>query len=361
MRIDGVRVGHVSVPMARPMRTAIHETTHTEVGVVEIHAGGLAGQGVTLSLRPHQAQATCAMLADLSEGLGGAEADDVTALWDRMWVRLSLTGQSGIGVLALSAIDTALWDLLAQQAGLPLHRLFGTRWPCLPVYAQPGWLSYSVGELCEEALSFQEQGFRYYKMRVGSPDWRSDVHRVEQVRSALGDTTQVLVDANQGWSRREALAAGRALDDLGLYWLEEPVDVADLEGCAAVARAISTPVAAGESVFGTAGFQPLIDHGAAAILMPDLQHCGGPSGFHRVAVQADLAGLPISSHMFTQVSVHLMASSRNALLVEHMPGWWEHLFQPELDIQQGMIRPPSTPGTGFKLVDWAGETLNPVP
>ncbi len=157
-------------------------------------------------------------------------------------------------------------------------------------------------------------------MRVGSPDWRHDVERVSRVREALDPATQLLVDANQGWSRLEALAATRTLDDLGLFWLEEPVDVADVAGMARIAAAIRTPVAAEESVFGTEGMRPLVEHDAAAVLMPDLQHCGGPTGFLLAAAQAQLAGLPISNHLFIEVSIHLLAACPNALVVEYMPG-----------------------------------------
>jgi mandelate racemase len=357
MKIEAIRIGHASVRMARPMRTAIHETTHTENALVEVCAEGLVGQGAALTLKPNQARAVCSMIADLSEDLTGRDARYVRAHWEDMWLRLNLTGQTGIGALALSALDTALWDLLAQQAGMPLYRLLGAAHAELPVYTQGGWLSYPVQQLVEEALSYQEQGYRYYKMRVGSSDWRSDVSRVERVREALDPAVHLLVDANQGWATPDALTAARALDDLGLYWIEEPVEASNVDGCARVAAAITTPVAAGETVFGAAGFRPLIEQQAAGILMPDLQHCGGPSGFMRVATQADLADLPISGHLFAQVSVHLLAACRNALIVEHMPGWWDDLFDRPLDISGGVIRPPQDPGIGFRFSETTSKQL----
>jgi mandelate racemase len=263
-------------------------------------------------------------------------------------------------MLALSAIDTALWDLHARAAGLPLYRMLGGSPAPLPVYAQPGWLSLSEEELVTEALAVQEQGFGHYKMRVGSPDWRHDVERVSRVREALDPATQLLVDANQGWSRIEALTAARALDDLGLFWIEEPVDVEDLAGMARIAAAIRTPVAAGESVFGTEGMRPLIEHDAAAVLMPDLQHCGGPTGFLLAAAQAQLAGLPISNHLFIEVSIHLLAACPNAYIVEYMPGWWDDLFHQPPDIRNGSLRPSDEPGIGVRFRDDAEATLAPV-
>ena len=357
MRIETVGVELVSLAMARPMQTAIHRVDRTENVLVEICADGLVGQGAALTLAANQARAVACMVDDLVDGLVGQDATNVGGHWERLWARLNFSGQSGIGVLALSAIDTALWDLLARAAGMPLYRLLGGVHEELPVYTQGGWLSYSSEELVEEALGFEERGFRHYKMRAGSADWRADVERIERVRAALGDGTELLVDANQGWSTATALAAARALDGLGLYWLEEPVDVGNVEGSARVAAATTTPISAGETVFGTAGFSPLIERRAADVLMPDLQHCGGPTGFMRVAEQAALANLPISSHLFTEVSVHLLMACPNALIVEHMPGWWDDLFDGGPQIVDGSIRPSQEPGLGCRFAERARGSL----
>ncbi len=357
MRIDRIRIGYAPVVMRRPMRTAIHQTTHTHNALVEISADGVAGQGAALTLAAGQALAVCRMLEDFAGSLHGRDPREIRVISAGMRERISLTGQSGIGMLALSAIDTALWDLHARAVGLPLYRMLGGSPAALPVYTQPGWLSLSDEELLAEALGAQEQGFRHYKMRIGSPDWRRDLARVSRVREALDPDTHLLVDANQGWSRIQALAATQALDELGLTWIEEPVDVDDVAGLAQIAAAIRTPVAAGESVFGTEGLRPLIEHEAAAVLMPDLQHCGGPTGFLLAAAQAQLAGLPISNHLFIETSVHLLAACPNAYLVEYMPGWWDELFERPPAISGGTIRPREEPGIGVRFREDATATL----
>src|SRR5205807_2026684 len=136
-----------------------------------------------------------------------------------------------------------------------------------------------------------------------------------------------------------------------------PVDVGNTEGLSRVADAIQTPVATGESVFGTAGFGPLIEQRAASVLIVDLQHCGGPTGFVRVAAQAESANLPVCSHLFTQASVHLLAVCRTALMVEYMPGWWDALFDRPLAISDGRIRAPGEPGIGFQFSRAANSEL----
>jgi L-alanine-DL-glutamate epimerase-like enolase superfamily enzyme len=360
MKIERIRFGQVPIEMRRPMRTAIHSTTHTHNALVEITAGGLVGEGAALTLRPHHAGAVCRMIQDLAGDLIGRDPSGVVEIWGQLWQQLNLTGQSGIGVLALAAIDTALWDLMAQQAGVPLHRLLGSLHDELPIYVQPGWLSYSIPELLDEALGYEAQGYRFYKMRVGARDWRGDVERVSAVREALSSSTALMVDANQGWSRLEARQALKALDGLGLYWIEEPLDVSDVVGLVEIAQSVSTPIAAGETVFGVSGAASLIDARAVSVLMPDLQHCAGPTGFRKVAALAENAHVPISNHLFTQVSVHLMAAAPNGLIVELMPGWWDDLFDRTLDISNGMIRPPSEAGVGYRFCDSARNLLTDV-
>jgi mandelate racemase len=195
-------------------------------------------------------------------------------------------------------------------------------------------------------------------MRVGSSDWRNDVERVQRVRSALPPDTDLLVDANQGWSVTDALAACSALDDIGLYWIEEPVDALNFAGCAAVADAIETPVAAGESLFEKRELLGLVD--AVEVLMPDLQHCGGPSGFLDVLRDPAFGRMRISNHLFVEVSVHLLAVCPNAEIAELMPGWWDELFDRPLDVVDGTIAPPEEPGIGYRFSEQAQRFLNDI-
>ena len=360
MTVERVRVGFVPLPMAQPMLTAIHEVTHTYNAVVEVCAEGLAGQGAALTLSPAQGRAVAAVARELAEDLLGRPLPSPSEARTRMLGHLNLTGRTGLGLLAVAAIDTALWDLAAQQAGVPLYQLAGGTARRLPVYAQPGWLSLPVELVIEEALSFAADGIRYYKMRVGSQDWRIDVERVTRVRDALPGHVSLLVDANQGWSEMQAVEACRALDELGLYWIEEPVDALDFQGSAAVANAVKTPVAAGEGLFGKRELADLAAAGGASVLMPDLQHCGGPTGFVAALLDPRIAAMRISNHLFAEVSVHLLSICPNAEIVELMPGWWDELFDRPLDVVEGMIAPSETPGIGHRFSDTVRHFLEDV-
>ena len=353
MVLQSFRTHQVSVPLGRRMTNGSFEFEAVEHVLLELDVGDATGIGYAFAFERRQAEAIRVMVVDLAETLVGRSVEAVRAVWGGLWQRLGYIGHAGPPVMALSVVDTALWDLLAQRAGLPLFRLLGASRSSLPVYATGGWLGYSREELVEEALALRERGFAHYKMKVGHSDWRIDVDRVGHLIEAVGDGMSVMVDANQGWSVPQAIAAGRALQALGVTWFEEPVDVEDVEGSARVAAEIDIPVAAGESLFTRHDFMRLIGRRAADVAMPDLMRSGGPGEFMHIATLADWNDMPVSSHAFTEVSAHLMAACPNAGLVELIPGWADDLFDTPPEIRDGRVHLPERPGLGFKFADKA--------
>lgn len=217
----------------------------------------------------------------------------------------------------------------------------------MPVYATGGWMSYGVDELVEEARQFAAAGFAGYKLKVGHADWRVDVERVRRVAEAVGDDLILMVDANQGFTPERAIAAGTALAELGVSWFEEPVAAEDIEGTARVSAALDLQVVVGESVFTSHGFRPLLERGAADLLMLDVMRCGGTSEFLRVAAMAHAFDVVVSSHAFTELSAPAMAASANAGMVEYIPGWTELLFEDAPAIEDGRLELSDRPGLGF--------------
>jgi mandelate racemase len=183
-------------------------------------------------------------------------------------------------------------------------------------------------------------------MKVGSKDWRGDIDRVTYVVESVKGI-EVMVDANQAWDADTAIEAGQALQEVGVYWLEEPVDVNDVDGCARVAASLGLRIASGESIFTRHGFKPLIERRAVDVLMPDVMRCGGPTEFMQIAAMADARVLPVSSHLFTEISAHLIAASPAGTLVEYIPGWFDDLFEGVPTIKDGSMTLSETPGLGF--------------
>lgn len=348
-RIERVTVRHLSMPIDPPIRSGIHNIAGVETVITEIDAGGERGVGYAFAFSGAEATAVRVLAVELGELVAAAPARGPRDHWRAMWQHINFIGQEGAAVMALAAIDSALWDLLARAAGLPLHALLGAEARPTPAYAAGGWISWTVDEVIEEARGFMDAGYRAYKMRVGQPDWREDVRRVYAVREALGDELGLMVDVNQAWSVETALRAGRELEAAELLWIEEPVEAQDLRGTVQVSRQLRTPVAAGETLWARRGFQGLLEAGGPDVVQLDLMRCGGIAEFGAIATLAETHRLPIASHMFTGVSAHLMAAAPNAYLIEHLPGWFDDLFDEQPDIRGGLVHPSSAPGFGLTL------------
>jgi len=186
------------------------------------------------------------------------------------------------------------------------------------------------------------------KMRLGKTRAGEDLERARALRAALGPDVKLLADVNQGWDEATAIRTGRALEEIGLFWLEEPLPYEDLEGAARVAAALDTPIASGETEYGWVGMKRYLDARAADILMPDLQRMGGVTGYLRAVDLCDAYHTPVSSHLFVEISGHVVAAASHATLLEHMD-WWQELFDDRLAVVDGHVVLPDRPGLGVGL------------
>ena len=350
MKIATVDVHRLSVPLSRPVRTAIHDHAHVDTVVVEMRTdNGASGSGYCFAFGAARARALSALVEDLVPFYQGKDPRAVTAHHEAAWRAINFLGHAGVAMMALSALDTACWDLAARAAGVPLFRLLGGDRTRVPAYASEGlWVDYSIDALVAEAERFIARGHRAMKMRLGRSAWREDVERARRLRDAIGPDVALLADANQGWDEATAIRAGRELESVGLYWLEEPLPYEDLEGCARVAAALTMRVATGESDYGSAAMKRHLDARAADVLMPDLQRMGGITEYRRAAELCRAYFQPVSSHLFMEASSHVLAAAPNALIMEHMD-WWQELFTEPLALVDGCVVLPERPGLGVDL------------
>ena len=243
----------------------------------------------------------------------------------------------------------ALWDLRARLAGLPLARLLGKPRPDVPAYASGGlWLT-DEATLARDAEAFLAAGFTAMKLRVGRGDPAADLAAARLVRRVVGDGVMLMADANQGLTVDGAIALGERLaGEAGVAWLEEPVGADDLAGHAAVAAALTLPVASGENRYRAGGLESLLEAGGADVLMPDLQRVGGVSGWLAAVEVAARYGRPITPHLFTEIGVHLVATTPSAPWLEWMP-WAEPLLRDPIAVRRGRAYVPDTPGAGMEF------------
>jgi L-alanine-DL-glutamate epimerase-like enolase superfamily enzyme len=225
-------------------------------------------------------------------------------------------GTQGLATVGIAAVDTALWDCLGRARGVPCWQLWGGAHTEIRAYAMVGWLNYDEDEvrsICARAVA---QGFSAVKIKVGYPTLREDVRRVEAVREAVGDAIDIMVDANQSLTTAEAIRRGRAFGELGCLWWEEPIPADDIDGYAALVRALDIPIATGENLYSAADFARFFKREAVDIVQPDLRRAGGPTALLQVGQLADAFRIPYASHGGGPVQLNVMACLPNALYLE---------------------------------------------
>jgi L-alanine-DL-glutamate epimerase-like enolase superfamily enzyme len=358
-KIVGVRTARVTLPLKTPISDAKVLTGRqrplTEVAMlfaeVVTEQGG-HGLGFSYSKRAG-GPGLFAHAAEVAPDLLGEDPSDIGRLWEKLvWAGASV-GRSGLATQAIAAFDVALWDLKAKRAGLPLAKLLGAHRDAVRCYnTSGGFLSAPLEEVLDNAEAAIGRGIGGIKIKVGHPDAKVDLQRVEAVRSRVGEGVPLMVDANQQWDRHQANRMGRALDGYGLEWIEEPLDAHDAAGHAALAVRLDTPVATGEMLTSVAEHGRLIDIAAADVLQPDAPRVGGITPFLRISHLADHRKLALAPHFAMEIHLHLAAAYPGPTWVEHFE-WLEPLFNEHLRVRDGKMLVPGRPGLGVTLSDQA--------
>jgi L-alanine-DL-glutamate epimerase-like enolase superfamily enzyme len=277
-------------------------------------------------------------------------------LWDDMFWRVRGFGRKGVAFCALSSVDIALWDLKAKAFGVPLYRLLGPYAETVPIYGSGGWTHFDEKELVAEQVGYVERGIPRVKMKVAKDFGKAeaeDLRRLAAVRKAVGDDVEIFVDANNGYYAKQAIAMGRRFLDYNVRWFEEPVLADDIQGLAAIAKAIEIPVATGEHEYTKYGFKDLISQGGADIVQPDVGRVGGITEWMKVAHLAHAFNLPVAPHAVQLVHLHLACATPNLRVVEYLGTaeqtdkiWYTDFPEPK----DGMWSPYSDrPGLGLEL------------
>ncbi len=253
-------------------------------------------------------------------------------------------GSFGLAMWGIAAIDTALWDCLGRARGVPCWQLWGAVRTQIPAYAMVGWLNYSDDEVQRICAKAVEQGFRAVKIKVGYETRQQDAARVKVVRQAVGEGVRIMVDANQALTTAEAIQRGRAFEDLGCYWWEEPIPADDVDGYAELADALDIPIATGENLYTRHDFARFLRNDAVDIVQPDLRRSGGPTSLLQIGLLADAFRRPYASHGGEAAQLHVMACLPNTIYLE------TGLLSPgsRMKLVEGCVEVPSAPGFGWE-------------
>jgi L-alanine-DL-glutamate epimerase-like enolase superfamily enzyme len=352
--IDSLKVNAYSIPTEAPESDGTLEWSSTTLILVEIHGGGQTGIGYSYS-----DVATARLIRDkLATLVEGRDALNNSACWWSMAHAIRNLGRPGLCSMAIAAVDNALWDLKAKLIDLPLVRLLGQVRDRVPIYGSGGFTSYDLTQLQQQLGAWAAAGMRFVKMKVG----REPQHDLERVRAAwvaLVAGTELFVDANGAYTRKQALAMAEGFAQYVVTWFEEPVTSDDLAGMRLIRdrapAAIS--ISSGEYGFDLTYFRRLLDAGAVDVLQADATRCAGITGYLSVGTLCQAYHVPLSSH--TAPTVHLHPDCALQPVV-HLEYFYDHarieqmLFDGAPQAHGGHLAPDlSRPGLGveFKYQD----------
>ena len=276
-------------------------------------------------------------------------------LWQKLAQRFALMGVQGIVRMAMAGLDVAAWDAVAIAEGKPLATLLGSAPKPIPAYNSCGLGPMESPELvADEAEELLAGGFRAVKLRLGYPTLQQDLATVRAVRRRISDRIDLMVDYNQALDAADALERGRMLDGEDVYWLEEPIRHDDYTGYACLKRALKTPIQIGENFSLPSSMEAALAADAATYVMPDLERIGGVTGWQRAATLAATKHIKMSSHLFPEVSAHLLTATPTCHFLEYVD-WADRIVREPLRIVDGNAIVPDRPGNGLVWDDAAVE------
>jgi L-alanine-DL-glutamate epimerase-like enolase superfamily enzyme len=340
----------LTVPIGGEIADSMQSVTALEFAGLTIDTdAGISGTGYTVTVGAGGSTIQHALDHLFLDDLIGADPHDVREIWQRLYFGKShWVGRAGVTTMAQSAIDIALWDIVAKAAEQPLWRVLGGGLSTdIPIYnTHAGWLNYSVDQLIDEALAYVDEGYSALKMKVGKDDAAEDFRRVEAVRSAVPDEIALMVDANQKWDLMKAIRVTGMLKDLGLSWVEEPMHPDDIRSHRELKKRCDIPVALGEHVYTTHAFRDYIFGHAVDVVQVDVCRVGGITPWLEVAALANAANLRVCPHAgdLMQIHQHLVKAISNNWLLEVIPIWEIGPFEHQIKLADGRCISPMEPG-----------------
>jgi L-alanine-DL-glutamate epimerase-like enolase superfamily enzyme len=351
--VDHVTAAAYEVPTERPEADGTLAWSSTTLIVVHVTGGGRTGIGYTY------ADTACKPLIEgkLAAAIAGRDVFETGAAWQAMVRAIRNLGRPGVASCAISAVDAALWDLKATLLGVPVSRLLGQCADAVPIYGSGGFTTYDEPAARAQLEQWTgEWGIPRVKIKIGESwgaDEARDLARIAFARRVIGPDAELYVDANGGYTRKQAVRMAHAMAAHDVTWFEEPVSSDDLDGLREVRDQVDPDVAAGEYGYDLVYFARMVDARAVDCLQADVTRCGGITEWLRAAAVAAARGLQISGHCAPGLHAHVAAAVPN---LRHLEYFHDHvriesmLFDGALDPRGGALRPdPARPGLGLAL------------
>jgi L-alanine-DL-glutamate epimerase-like enolase superfamily enzyme len=358
MKVIQMRTTALSIPLNLPVGFMNAANPKTNPVIVQLKTDdGLEGFAITFANNDFQVNSLKASIDDLERLVIGQDIMPAAAIWTKLHAALKHTGQwGGYGLKAIGSIDIAFWDLRAKALNLPLAQLLGGFRSRVPAYASNALQGFlSIDELQTQAAELVKQGFRAMKLKIKGKKLEEDLERFKSVRQAVGNDIDILVEGNWTMTEYEAIRLGRALETYRPYWLEDPIglhhgeiSLEDTASLAQIAAALDVPVAAGETFSTKYGFRRIFESRAVDIAIVDVACAGGITEWMKIAALAEAYNIPVASHLFHDVSMHMVAAIPNGLVVEYMP-FWDKIYKEPPKVIDGCFEISEKPGIGLEL------------
>ena len=349
-----VEVRSVSLPLTRPIVSMVGSFDEWPFILIDLYTEeGIVGHSYLEPYIKKSARYLMPAILDLAEMLKGQPVAPFD-IYRQGTNSLHLVGREGMSMIAVAGLDMAVWDVLAKAAGMPLAVFLGGTLGPVPAYNSNGlWLT-PIETLAEQAKELvDEGGFRGLKLRLGRERVGDDIAAIATVREAVGSEMKLMCDFNQGLTLGESLHRCHALDDQGLYWFEEPIVYNNKSGYVQLTRELKTPVQIGENFYGSRALYEAVVDGACDYVMPDMMRIGGVTGWLRSAAIAGAAGVPMSTHLYPEVSAHVMRVTETAHWLEWQ-NWADPLLAEPFKLENGSLVVPDRPGNG---IEWNEDVI----
>jgi L-alanine-DL-glutamate epimerase-like enolase superfamily enzyme len=347
IKITGIETDLLRLPAAQYTGDAIHDFGSESGGVVLriLTDAGITGWGycnfAAIAGAPRVVQTI--LEYEVKPVLLGQDPAFPKKIRADLWRALEYQGMQGLSQFALSVTDIAVWDILGKAAGMPVYKMLGAVRDRMPAYAMCGWYRENDKDHSQYKRTINEtleQGYKAFKVKVGKFGLDDDVERIEVGQKTAGKDIRIMVDANQAYNRVEALRRGRAYQQLGCFWYEEPIVPYDHEGYAELAAALEIRIACGENEYNKHAFMDLLLKKGADVVQPDNRRSGGPTEWMEIGAIADGFGVELASHGGGAVNMNILCAIPNAIYMESSG---------KQKMVKGEVVAPETPGMSSEV------------
>ncbi len=355
MKITAVELYLFDNPLPSPLANPITSgASIVSLAAVVRTDEGISGQGYGWTIGQGRAKFISGAVEVAAEFALGRDPTRTEAIWSAYEAFSNFVGTSGLATMGMSILDIAFWDIASRSLDLPLWKMLGGHKDRARMYMNLINSDTSGNAPTDALLAASEQawsrGFRDFKCRIGINSPKIDAERIRQLVGAARPEARFSVDIAQRWSGPEAASGCALLDDIGLFWIEDPGHQDDVAGIRGIVQNTRTPICTGENAYGLRGATEIIENIGSSYLMLDLERCGGITGWRKAAAVGQAHHVRMTTHVYPHIGVQLVCGTPNATIGEYLP-WWDELLGGPIEVVDGYATASNKPGVGAEFSD----------